>query len=320
MLDVLADRDELARYYSSEVSNNVPGGSAVQSRAASLLVRLPPARFDAGARAYLGNMLFDRAVAGSFEPRAAHVGFAGHSLLTFRRAAATGARLVLVSPTAHVDRARRLYADACARDPIERPWLGRALAARTEAEYALADTIQVASEYARLSFVEAGLPPERLERVHLSVAERFRPAPERRPDDVFRLLYVGGLTVAKGVPILLDAFARLPHESAELVLLGGWSSRGMRRHILSAAARDPRIRLATGDPLPHLQRADAYVHPSFQEGFGYAPMEALACGVPVIVTEDTGMKEYIREGETGYVVPTGDVDALVERLLTLVRA
>jgi glycosyltransferase involved in cell wall biosynthesis len=43
-------------------------------------------------------------------------------------------------------------------------------------------------------------------------------------------------------------------------------------------------------------------------------MEAMACGVPVIVTEDTGMKEYITEGINGYVVPTGDIDALRDRL------
>ena len=48
-------------------------------------------------------------------------------------------------------------------------------------------------------------------------------------------------------------------------------------------------------------------------------MEALACGVPVVVTEDTGMKEYVEEGVNGYVVPTGHVDALVERLEHLRR-
>jgi glycosyltransferase involved in cell wall biosynthesis len=74
------------------------------------------------------------------------------------------------------------------------------------------------------------------------------------------------------------------------------------------------IHFAPGDPLPVLQAADVFVHPSYEDGFGYAPMEAMACGVPVIVTEDTGMKEYITEGINGYVVPTGDIDALRDRL------
>jgi len=43
-------------------------------------------------------------------------------------------------------------------------------------------------------------------------------------------------------------------------------------------------------------------------------MEAIACGVPVIVTENTGMKEYVKEGVNGYIVPTGSYKAILERL------
>jgi hypothetical protein len=58
----------------------------------------------------------------------------------------------------------------------------------------------------------------------------------------------------------------------------------------------------------------------FEDGFAYAPMEALACKVPVIVTQDTGMKEYVQEGINGYVVPTGDWEAILERLEQLRRS
>jgi glycosyltransferase involved in cell wall biosynthesis len=72
--------------------------------------------------------------------------------------------------------------------------------------------------------------------------------------------------------------------------------------------------MAPGDPLPALRRADVYVHPTYEDGFAYSPMEALACGVPVIVTEDTGMKEHVVEGVNGYIVPTGNWEALLERM------
>ena len=61
----------------------------------------------------------------------------------------------------------------------------------------------------------------------------------------------------------------------------------MRRHVEAAMAFDPRIRLCPGDPLPHLRRAYVLVHPSFQEGFGYAPMEALARQTPVVASIET---------------------------------
>jgi len=57
-----------------------------------------------------------------------------------------------------------------------------------------------------------------------------------------------------------------------------------------------------------------FVHPSYEDGFGYAPAEALACGTPVVVTADTGMNEHVRDGINGFIVPTGRADALLDRL------
>ena len=52
------------------------------------------------------------------------------------------------------------------------------------------------------------------------------------------------------------------------------------------------------------------VHPAYEDGFAYAPAEALASGIPVIVSEDTGMKDLIDPPRTGLILPTGDIDAL----------
>jgi glycosyltransferase involved in cell wall biosynthesis len=65
--------------------------------------------------------------------------------------------------------------------------------------------------------------------------------------------------------------------------------------------------------LPHLRQARLCVHPAYEDGFAYAPAEALACGVPLIVSEDTGMKELIGDGD-GLVVPSGDVATLAEAI------
>ena len=92
-------------------------------------------------------------------------------------------------------------------------------------------------------------------------------------------------------------------------------SYGLRAHVRERVRRDRRISvLEYGDPLEVLRPAHVFVHPSFEDGFGYAPMEALAVGVPVIVTDQTGMAEYDQEAINGSVVPAGDVEALAERL------
>src|SRR6185312_11220263 len=99
-----------------------------------------------------------------------------------------------------------------------------------------------------------------------------------------------------------------------LRLIGGWGTPGMRRFVQRALAADARISVCPGDPLPHLRAASLCVHPAYEDGFGYAPAEAQAAGVPVIVSEDTGMKELIAVGRDGLIVPTGDLDALTEAI------
>ena len=70
--------------------------------------------------------------------------------------------------------------------------------------------------------------------------------------------------------------------------------------------------------MPYYHQADVLVHPTFEDALGLAPLEAMACGVPVVVTEDTGMKEYVVGGTNGYVLPTANVDALIGQLKLLV--
>jgi glycosyltransferase involved in cell wall biosynthesis len=307
-------RGKLEAYYCPAPKPDDPAGITVRSRLVQPVLTYTPARLDPGWRTYIGGELFDRAVARSIEDTERHIGFSGQALHTFDAVRADS--LELVSPTAHVDRLTERYQSALRTYPIERPWLNQAGRRKALAEYRRADTILIGSEYTRESFLEAGISPEKLRLVHFSASERYRPAPREQRDDTLRVIYVGALTVAKGVPVLLEAFRALPGD-AELHLVGGWTSRGMRRFVQAHLAADPRIRVITGDPLDELRRADVLVHPSFSDGFGYAPMEALACGLPVVVTEDTGMKEHVREGINGWIIPTGSVEALLERLTHL---
>ena len=112
----------------------------------------------------------------------------------------------------------------------------------------------------------------------------------------------------------MDAVRRLAHLDLRLRLVGGWGTPGMRRFIQSACAGDRRIVLCPGDPLPHLRSATLCVHPAYEDGFAYAPAEALAAGVPVIASEDTGMKELIESGRTGLILATGDLGALTDAI------
>ena len=308
---------ELAGYYTVRAR---PGdeqvSTLVPTRLVSSVLTYTPVRFSRGWRDYAAGELFDRSVASLLAGRIdTFVGFVGKSLHSFEKARALGARrLVLVAANSHLRKVKLQHEAAYARHGLERSWLIERQVEKALREYEQADSIIVNSEYARASFLAEGFPPEKLERVYFRPAERFQPPDARRGDGGFRVVYTGSLTVAKGVPLLVEAFHRLPDTEARLTLVGGVATRPMRKYIEGWVARDSRIEVRPGDPLPHLQSADLYVHPSYEDGFAYAPAEALATGLPVIVTEDTGMKEYVNEGLNGYVVPTGDGAALYECL------
>lgn len=306
----------LSSYWAPGIKTGDPKGRVVErKRWQDWLVQYTPVRFSRGWRSYLYNEFFDLDVASLLDtPPQRFMGFVGTSLRTFRRASNLGVEtLELVAANSHVHNLQRMHRRAHEQHGIGDSWLNGAQKRKTLLEYEAANTIFVHSEYTRQSFLKAGVSEEKLERTYLKVDPRFRPPHHQTSDDTFRIVYVGRVESTKGIPLLLDAFSQLPTSDKRLTLVGGWSTRSMRKYM-EDWLRDDRICLAPGDPLSHLQEADVFVHPSYEDGFGYAPMEALACGVPVIVTEDTGMKEYVLNGKNGYVVPTGRIPPIVDCL------
>ena len=236
---------------------------------------------------------FDASVAQRLPQADGLIAFNGQALTQFRLARRKRYEsIALVSANSHLRRVIRQHARAHKQYPLEGSWASH-LVRRNLAEYARADRIYVASRYTRESFIEEGIPEELLSVFPLTPDPRYERDGARRLADGFDIVYVGSLAVHKGVPLLIDAVRRLPHADIRLRLVGGWGTRGMRRFVQSACAGDPRISVCPGDPLPHLRSARLCVHPAYEDGFAYAPAEALACGVPVIVSEDTGMKDLI---------------------------
>ena len=276
----------------------------------------PLMRFSPGRRILRERVAFDTEAARRL-PAADHlIAFNRQALAQFHTARGEGYKsIALASGSPHVRHVARQHARAYRQYPLERSF-GTHIVKRYLQEYEQADRIYVACKYTWESFVEQGVREEVLSLFPLTPDPRYGPDEERLPrtSATFNVVYSGSLTVAKGVALLVDAVRRLPYPDMRLVLVGGWRTRGMRRFIQEAAAEDSRIEISPGDPLPHLRAARLCVHPTYEDGFAYAPAEALACGVPALVSEDTGMKELIDPGSNGLILPTGDLDALTESI------
>lgn len=182
-------------------------------------------------------------------------------------------------------------------------------------EYALADRIITPSQFVWETFRAEGTPAEKLVVIPRGVdVERFRPAAE--PPSLFRALFVGAVRYRKGVQYLLEAWERLQLPEAELVVVGD-----VQAEIASLVAQhegrsDIRFVRHT-DPLPLYQSASVFVFPSLAEGSAKVTYEAMACGLPVIVTPNAG--SVARDGVDGYLVPARDPEALADRILDLYR-
>lgn len=277
--------------------------------------RFPPFRYRPDLRVWFRHLVFDRLAARHLEPCDCVTAFMGGALDTFRRARSLGAsKLVLEMPNSHPANVQELHAKAAALHAFERSWMGDLFRRRAEREMEMADEIRVNSEYTAQSILRRGTDPAKIVRRRLPANDRFsriRRSPS--PDGTRTAAVVGSLSVVKGIPFLVDIFRQIRGDDLRLVLFGGWSSRGMRKYLEAARREDPRISWESGDPASLLSTADIALHPSWEDGWGYAPAEALAAGVPVVVSDQTGMKELLEEPE-GRVLPAGDARAWTARL------
>jgi glycosyltransferase involved in cell wall biosynthesis len=182
-------------------------------------------------------------------------------------------------------------------------------------EFELAHRIIVPSDFVRDTFREEGVPEAKLVLIPRAVdIARFRPAGEAPTR--FRAIFVGAIGHRKGVHYLLDAWQRLALPDAELLLAGG-----VQAEIAPLVARHEGklgVRcLGHVDPLPLYQSGSIFVFPSLSEGSAKVTYEAMACGLPVVVTPNAG--SVARDGVDGFVVPVRDAEALAEGIGTLYR-
>jgi glycosyltransferase involved in cell wall biosynthesis len=196
-------------------------------------------------------------------------------------------------------------------------WLAERPLARVYARAA----VQAISASTRDDLVARGFAAEAIRVIHPGVdSGRFAPEPsvgrEARPT----FLYVGRLKRYKQVDVAIRAVARVKQSApdATLWIAGTGDDRGRLERLAAREGLGDAARflgfVSEERKLELYRRCWAVVLPSLKEGWGITNVEAASCGTPAVAADNSALRESVRDGETGFLARTGDVDAFAAAL------
>jgi len=266
---------------------------------------------------YLINDTYDVLAKKYIDPKSdIFVGWSSFSLHSLRRAKRMGVIGIVEHCSSHIQ-----YNVAILKEEYDRFGLKPELThpkniEKELQEYKEADYISIPSLFVKRTFLEKGIPESKLIHVPYGVdLSQFKQVPKE--DNVFRVVFAGGMTLRKGVHYLLQAFAELKLPNSELLLLGTMNPEmepffrkyeGNFRHTGHIPQRELYKYYSSGS---------VFVLASIEEGLAYVQAQAMACGLPVVATTNTGGEDIIRDGQDGFIIPIRDVEKLKEKLVYL---
>jgi glycosyltransferase involved in cell wall biosynthesis len=260
---------------------------------------------------YLQSLLFDAWMARRLEPADLFHVWGNYGLCAMQRARGMGMATVIERASTHPQHQARLLVEEYVRWGLQWAMPKRALE-RAVAELALADYILIPSNFVRETFITAGVAASKLIQIPFGTdVQRFRPAEQQKPHP-FRVLFVGQVSLRKGVLYLLQTWHKLGWKDAELWLAGNVATQ--IRPLLKQYDDLTGVQFLGHalDPVSLYQAADVFAFPSLEEGSALVTYEALACGLPVVTTPNAG--SVVRDGVEGFIVPIRDVEALATAL------
>lgn len=198
----------------------------------------------------------------------------------------------------------------CSYPPISRQQYRRGMEMMEDVDYVLSP-----SEFVTNSFLERGFRDDQILRVFfpvdLSVFRSERaPRPPGRP---FTVINTGGLSLRKGTPYLLESFRMIRKQIPDARFLLTDSITDSIKPIISRYSDLPiewAPYLPEAELAERLRTADLFILPSLEEGLVRTALQAMACGLPVVLTPNTGANDYVEEGVNGTVVPLRDPAAI----------
>ncbi len=238
------------------------------------------------------------------------------SLYSLRKAKKLGSIVVVEYGSSHVISRNKILSEEYEKFGIKKEGMNPKTIRKVLAAFNEADYIYVPSLFVKRSFLDEGVPERKLIHIPFGVdLSQFRQTPKE--DNIFRVVFVGGMILRKGVHYLLQAFSELNLPNSELLLIGAMDDEmkpffkkyeGKYRYIGPQPYREL---------YKHFSQGSVFAIASIEEGLALVIPQAMACGLPVICTTNTGGEDIVRDGKDGFVIPIRDVEVLKEKLAYL---
>jgi glycosyltransferase involved in cell wall biosynthesis len=265
---------------------------------------------------YFISDLFDKSASYCLEDADLFVGWSSYSLHTLRKAKKMGMVAVIDHGSSHIK-----YQDKILKEEYEKFGVKVELAhpkiiEKEMKEYEEADYVAIPSMFVKRTFLEYGFPENKLIHVPYGVElSQFKQIP--KSDNIFRVIFVSGMSLRKGVHYLLQAFSELNLPNSELLLIGSINDE-IKPFFKKYEDRFKWLgHIPQNELYKYYSQGSVFVLNSIEDGFGMVIIQAMACGLPVIATTNTGGEDIIRDGKDGFVIPIRDVEKLKEKLLYL---
>ena len=272
---------------------------------------------------YLINNHFDKVVSknSNFDNVDIVVGWSSFSENSFLKAKQFKCKKILERGSAHIVFQNDIIKEEYNKMKITNNSISKKIISKELREYEIADYIVVPSNFAKKTFLDRGFKEEKIISIPLGVdLKKFDICKDSTQKRIrlnkFRIISTGRLSIRKGTHYLLEAFKSLNLDNSELLLVGDIDKNF--NDIFNKFKHDKKIKHYKSQPEENLKDfyniSDIFVSCSLEDGFSMVQLQAMACGLPIISTYNTGASELIDDGQEGFVIPIKDVNLLKDKI------
>jgi glycosyltransferase involved in cell wall biosynthesis len=268
-------------------------------------------------RPFEANHHFDRIVSSQLKKDSRYdlfIGWSGMSLLSMKQARKDGKKVVLERGSSHITFQIPLLEEEYDRWGFKFKRDQRVIDQELE-EYQLADSITVPSVFVEQTFIQMGIPREKLFINNFGASSLFKQSAPKRSK--FTIVYLGQISLRKGMPYLFQALASIKDIESQFEV---WFIGSVSHEVQQIIPKYVRPNWKFYGYIPHHQlsnlisQASIAIQPSLEEGLSMVIPQLMACGVPVLASQHTGAADLITHGIDGWIMPIRSPEHIAERI------